>query len=259
MSALFSWVNSADTATLTVGDQVSSLPVANILDRKVQKVWRSGTSTSTYVGVDLGSAVSLGIIGLFGCTLSATDTVRIRLSNVAVGSSELLDTGALACGNAAGYEQYVYIPTNAISARYMRIDIAAASRASYGYFDIGRLWAGVAWTPTINYSLGFNEQWKDDSEQVKSPRSGAVFVDQRPVYRAMNIAFDWLSVADRLQALALDRVAGKRGQILFVPQTDGDLTTGPLLGRMVDTTPVKTEMNTSPAIYGKTYSLEQDL
>lgn len=258
-TSLFSWVNAIDGASLAAGDQVVTLPVANLADPKIQKLWRSGTSTATFFTADLRSAISLGVIGLFGCNLSSTDTVRIRLSNVAVGSSELLDTTALASGIADGYGQYVYVPAAAISARYLRVDINAPSRASYGNFDIGRAWAGPVWNPAVNFSLGWGEDFEDPSVVTESPRSGAAFVDTQAKRRVMALGYDFLSPADKDSAMDLARQAGRSGQLLFVPDTAGSLAKGPLLGRKSEDSKVLQSFNSYPAIYAKSFTLRQDL
>lgn len=259
MSALFSWINGIDGAILSAGNQVSTLPVANIADRKVQKAWRSGNATASWFGADLRTATSLGVIGLFGMNIAAADTVRIRLSNVAVGNNELLDTTALASNVAAGYGQYVYVPVAPITARYLRVDINAPSRASQGNFDVGRAWAGPVWTPPINFSLGYGEQFNDGSSVLKAPRSGARFVDEGAVWRSFDMTFDWLDDADRIDALEIDRVCGKRGQLLFVPDTAGDLVRRPLLGALTETSKVIENVAVFPPAYSKSYSIEQDL
>lgn len=258
MSALFSSGNQFDVASLITDSAASNLPVANLADRKVQKVWRA-LATTAYFGADFGSLNPIRELGLFGCTLASTDTIRHRLSATAMGNGELLDTTAVACDVQDGYWQHLHILAAAVSARYWRCDIVATSRAAEGYFDIGRAWAGDVWEPAINFSLDWHEQWVDSSIVEKSPRSGAVFVDEGVIYRRMGVQFDAFAEADRVEALYLDRVAGKRSQILFVPNSAGDPETEAILGRMIDTTPVRNPTDSWPARYSKQYDIEQDL
>ena len=261
MTGSFSYVNKIDNAAtaLSAGDAVSTLPIANLQDPRVQKVWRSGTSYATWFGADLGAALPIEVIGLFGCSFGSTDTVRIRLSAVTLGAGELLDTTATASNIVAIYGQYVVLTGTLINARYIRVDVSAPSRSGLGYFDVGRLWAGPLWTPAFNYSLGWGEQWKDTSIIARSPRSGAIFVDTAASFRSFDMTFDYLSEDDRAQAMTMDNTAGKRGQILFIPDLAGTLTTGPLLGRMVDTGQIKQDLRVSPPVFVRVYSLEQDL
>jgi hypothetical protein len=259
MSALFSWVDRLEGATVSTDSELSTLPASNIKDRRVQKVWRTDGDTTAYFGVDFGSAVSVGVLGIFGATISSTDTVRHRLSAVALGNGELLDTTAVASTTDPNYLQQIYILSAEVNARYWRCDIVASSRSSEGYFEVGRAWAGPAWTPSINFSLGWSAGWVDTSAVEKSPRSGAVFVDEGVVFRRMGVTFDSLAESDRTQALELDRAAGRRGQILFVPDTSGDPETEAILGRMIDTSPVSQPTEAWPARYSKAYQIEQDL
>lgn len=259
MAARFSWVNAIDTAILTAGDQTSSLPVANLVDRRVQKVWRSGVSTSTWFGADFRNSVPVTIVGLFGMTLAAADTVRVRLSNTAPGGGELWDSGTVACGVVPGFDQWVHILDGAITARYIRVDIAAASRAGIGSFDIGRAWAGDAFEPSVNFSLGWKERWLDSSVVEKSLRSGARFVDAGAVRRSLDVTFDWLSESDRQQVLEMDRVIGRRGQMLFIPDDEGDLARGALLGGMADTAAVSQPGDFASPVYSRPFTIEQDM
>jgi hypothetical protein len=259
MTSLFSWQNWIDTATLAAGDQATTLPVANLKDRRVQKCWRSGTSTATYFTADFGAAQQIDVIALFGLTLSETDTVRIRLSNTALGDGEILDTTALASGVLDGYDQYVYLPEASLSARYLRIDVDAASRAAIGNFDLGRAWVGPGWFPAIGYSLGQGVKWNDDSTVIRSPRSGATFVDKTPPYRSRDISFEWLSQDDQNALMDMDRLVGRGGQMLFIPDTQGDLARDPLLGRQDQINNVTQPLNIYPAAFSRQFTLTQDL
>lgn len=264
MAALFSWINRVDTsgAVISTDSEVSTLPVANITDRRVQKVWRTNAATTAYFGVDFGSALTVQALGVFGATLGATDTIRHRLSAVALGNGELLDTTAIACNADSAYLQSLYVLAASVTPRYWRCDIVATSRATQGYFDLGRAWAGPMWSPAINFSLGWSSGWVDPSAVERSMRSGAVFVDEGAIYRREAIQFDNLSEADRTQALELDRAAGRRGQVYYIPNYTAAVTTtgatSAILGRMTDTAPLSNPTDQYPARYTKTYILETD-
>jgi hypothetical protein len=261
---LFSYTNYADTGVYTAGDQVSTLPVSNLADRRVQKVWRSGTSYATWFGIDFGDSVGIGILGLFGCTLFSTDTVRHRLSNVALGNGEILDTGAVASGISDGYDQTLKVlgsgGTNT-TARYWRCDINAISRSFVeGYFDIGRAWAGPVWQPSVGISLNWSEAWDDTSQIERSPVSGATFVQGGVSPRGMSVQFDYLSEDDKANALYIDRTVGTRGQLLFVPdETSTTLNAQAILGRQTRIARISQPTDTYPVVYSKAYDLQQDL
>lgn len=270
MPAMFSWLNLIDSATLAAGDQSPALPVQNLKDRRVQNVWRSGSSISTYFTADFGSQSDIDVIGLFGATIGATDTVRIRLSNVSLGGNELFDQ-TVESNVQDGYDQFVYPLGETIAARYLRIDIDAESRAADGFFDIGRAWAGAGWQPKIGFSLGWTQEWNDLSTVTQSPRSGAVFVADAPSYRSMTVSFETLDDDDVAQARELDRIVGIRGQFLFLPDTVNGLPTMPILGRQVagqssgsgsagsSGGSIVQQNETQPVTYSRTYKIQQDL
>jgi hypothetical protein len=255
---LFSWINFIDGAVMTAGAEVATLPVNNLKDSRVQKPWRSLT-TSTWFQADFGGVTDIDVLGLFGCLLAETDTVRHRLDAVTAGAGVLLDTGAIDSGCLTRYKQHVYPLASTISARYWRCDISATSRAAAGFFDIGRAFAGAGWMPTVGFSIGWGDRWVDLSEVVRSKRSAAVFVDVCEMFREMALQFDSLTDADRLQALEMDAYAGRHGQILFVPSTESaSIQQEAILGRMQDTTQIRQETDAYPLRYAKSYSIQGD-
>lgn len=258
MAAFLSYLNLVDAGTITAGSESSTLPRTNLADKRVSKPWRA-LSTSTFFGVDFGSALSVRVLGLFGCNIGAADTVRHRLSAVALGNSELLDTGAVASGVQVGYEGSVYLLTAAVSARYWRCDISAPSRSSIGTFDIGRAWAGSVFAPTIGFAVEWDESWNDLSESPRAHRSGVRFNDEGAQYRSMNCIFEDLSDAERLQALAIDQAVGKQDQVLFIPDSTATLHTSAIMGRMPQIYPAQQRDDVYPPRFTKQYAFEQDL
>lgn len=272
MTAMLSWADNVKSApTITALSASSALPVQNLADRRVQKVWRS-LLTSSWFGVDFGANVPISVLGLFGCTLLATDTVRHRLSTVSLGAGDVLDTGAVACNVQPRYFQHLTINSPALTARYWQCDIGAASRAALGYFDIGRAWAGDVWSPSINIDYGWAEYWQDDAGISKSQRSGAVFTSDGALYRRLTATFQWLNDTDKASAMELDAACGSRGQMLFIPDSAGSPNSQAILGRMagssgganptaaiVQGAPITQNTDAYPARYSKSYTIEQDL
>lgn len=259
MSCGLSWVNHIDAATLAASAEASLLPIGNLKDRKVQKVWRSGGSTSPYFTFDLGANKEIGVFGLFGFTLADTDTVQLRLSTVSTSGTDVLDTGVIASDVEDGYNQWVYIPESPLTARYGRVDFVATSRVALGYMDGGRAWAGPLFEPNINFSSGWGEGFSDLSIQEKARRSGATFVDALPPYRCIDASFEMINEAGRQQFLDLQRVAGRRSQVIFVPDVDGDMARGPLLGSQGDLGRLRETQLLDPRAFTVPFNIEQDL
>jgi hypothetical protein len=257
MASMLGYTNRVDAGTLTAGDTTANLPIINLTNIRLRKVWRSGTSISTWFGVDFGAAYSIRLLGVFGLNFfGASDTIRHRLSAVALGNSELLDV-TLTGNVTEGFNQSVRVLAAAVSARYWRCDINAVSRTTN--FDVGRAWASNVFAPAVGINLGHGEGWVDTSTVERSARSGGVFPDAGAVYRVRDFEFDSLTDAERVSALDLDRTVGRRGQVLFVPDDAGTPSTEAILGRLTDTTRVRQPTDASPARFSKSYEIEQDL
>jgi hypothetical protein len=259
VTSSFSWVNAVDTATAITSDSESAtLPASNLSSSRFGRIWRTSAATTAYFRATFAAATSLDVLALSGCSLSSTDTVRHRLYS-SDGTTVLYDSGVIACGVLPGYALHVHVLSASYSASFWRCDVVATSRASLGYFDIKRAWAGPVWTPSIGISVPWDESWQDDADVVRSKRSGARFVGDGPQYRTLNCTMGWLTAADKIQAKEMARVAGCRGQILLIPISAGDLPREAILGRIDRMQPVGQAFNSSPARYQQSFSISQDL
>ncbi|WP_421988529.1 hypothetical protein [Roseococcus sp.] len=255
MAALLSWVNWLDRAgegvTIAASSEVATLRASRLVEPQLRRRWRTMPgATSPVLNIDLGAVRTIGVLALVqpddagGISpnnealglMAPSDTVRHRLDAVSPGAGALLDTAVLPGGWAAG--AHAYVPAAPIAARYWRADLAAASLASApGYVDLGRAWAGPAWKPARgNFSYGWGRVWEDGSTVSNNPRSGLDFVDVGPNRRALTFAFNVLTQADAAQLDELQRVAGIRGQVLFLPFEDRRIA--PVLGRLVQVQPI---------------------
>jgi hypothetical protein len=255
MTALLSWVNWLDRVgegvAIAASSEVATQRASRLAEPQVRRRWRTAPGiTSPTLDVDLGAARSIGVLALVQPDdagsispnnealglMAASDTVRHRLDAVTAGAGALLDTTAIAGAWAAGV--HAYVPASPISARYWRTDLAATSLVTTpGYVDLGRAWAGPAWQPSRgNFSYGWGRVWEDGSVISTNARSGLDFVDVGPQCRALTFGFTALTQADAAQMDELQRVAGIRGQVLFVPFEDRRIP--PVLGRLVQVQPI---------------------
>jgi len=254
------WINHVDRAgvTFTTDSALASLPAANLADPVVGKPWRTAGATAAYVEIDLGAALEVGVLALAGLDQTGTDTIRARLSAVAPGDGELLDTTAQAGDVAAGYRIWTYVPAAPVAARYLRFDLAAASLAAQGYFDVGRAWAGPALRGTRNYALAAESGWRDPSVAVTAPRSGVRYVDSLPKRRWWRFRLPALTAAETATEVAeLQRVAGLAGQVLWVPRPGGPYERREaLLGRAIQLGPLNHAL---PSWWESEIEIEEDL
>lgn len=255
-NAIISWLNYVDGASFSTPYQASNLPVTNLANTIVSKVWRALGSTNTYFDVDFGSAVPIQVLALAGALLGATDTIRHKLSAVAAGSFELYDSGTLT-GLNPNYKYHFNVLSAQVSARYWRCEINAASLAAQGYFDIGRAWAGPYWQPLRNFSLNNTEDFDDASRITAGLKSGAEYVDIGPQYRVRDFALNFMRGTDIDNAKELARYAGVRQQVLFIPNpSSSKIQTEGLIGRLRKTSPMS---NPAFNLNSKSYQIYESL
>ncbi len=231
------WINRVDAAVLTASSEVSSLPVADLQSEHLSDIWRTSAAPPAWLGADFGAAVEIGVVGIFGTNLTPTATWRIRLSNVALGNGEVLDTGTIGAGVKAGYRQALHVPAAPLTARYARLDLDDAGLAGL-YVQAGRLWAGPLWRPARNFRYGAAPGRTDPSARTPS-KGGQIWTDVRAQARAQEFELAALSEAELLDGpLEADRLAGIVKAVLFVPDpAAAEIGRRAVLGLIEDLTP----------------------
>jgi hypothetical protein len=272
-------VNYVDSGTLTVDDEVASLPGTYLQDRQIVRVWRN-TQLTAQIDVDFGQGRILDFLALIKHNISTTGTIRWRLSNVSNFATTVYDSGVVdawpvveefgtlpwgvfSWGGylnptvAAEYTISAFdILDSTVQARYLRIDISDPSNTD-GYLQAGRLLAGPAYRPSINYANGVEFEFVDESRVTKS-RGGQTFVDE--VERFRRIRFDLINLPENeiFQNVfnQIDRLKGIAGDIFIVPQPNTPSTwiTQNIYGRVTNTDPI---VNSSLTYYGRRIEVEE--
>lgn len=236
-NCLLSWVNWLDESGVVIApsSQVATLPASNLLDPIRARLWSASGETSPSLAIDLGASRAIRAVVLAGLNISATDTVRLKLSNVVPGGSELLDTGAVA-GVAEGYGYWPWFGAAALTGRYVTLELDADMVTP----QAGRLWISDAFQPTRNYDFGEGEAWNDGGVIQRAPRSGAEYVQEGPRWRTQAFALPYLTDAEgRTTAKELQRIAGITGQVMFVKNPDSPyIWTETIIGRLTRTQPI---------------------
>lgn len=239
---ILSWQNRIDISgvSFTSDSEASGHLASNVADARLSKTWRTSGATSAYVEIDLGAQYSLGAFGLFNIAIAATDTVRLRASNTAPTTGDLIDTTALNSGIIEGYNQWTYTETDQ-AIRYLRFDIAATSLATQGWFEVGRIWAGPTFTPGTNFGFDWSHGWQDNSEIVIAPYSGTEYVNELVRRRQWSFALNVLTKSESYQLLELQRIAGLANQILFIadPADSVYMPYDAILGRLTSVSPIR--------------------
>lgn len=264
---LLAWQNRTDEGTLSGGSWQSTLPLANLQNRVVQKVARSTNAnlSSTKFDIDLGAARAIGVIALVVHNVSVIGKIRITGDDASdfatpVYQSAWIDAwpagqipqslleweddnfwlGTLSSNQRAGYQSpFIHVlPTQQIL-RYWRVEVDDTTNTD-GYVQIGRLFMSAAWRPSVNYDMGAQLSYTDPTP-VAASLSGAEYFDVRSKAREFTVRLSALTESEAYDyALQIQRLAGVSGEVLVVPDT-ADTTRIPIrayLGRLTDLRPI---------------------
>ena len=276
---IISSTNYSDAGTVTVDDAVGTLPITNLQDRQIVKIWRN-TQTTAQIDVDFGQGRIVDFAALIKHTISQTGKIRWRLSNASDFSSTVYDSGLIDAWpiveefgtlpwgvfSWGGYlnitvaAQYTIstfaVLSSPVQARYLRIDISDPDNTD-GYIQAGRLIAGPAYKPSINYANGVEFEFVDDSRITKS-RGGQTFVDEIERFRRIRFELINLPENEMFQNVfnAIDRLRGVAQDILIIPQPDEPTTwiTQNIYGRITQTSPI---VNSALTFYGRQIEVEE--
>jgi len=276
---IISSTNYSDSGTLTVDNAVGTLPITNLQDRQIVKIWRN-SQTTAQIDMDFGQGRIVDFVALIKHTISQTGKIRYRLSNVSDFSSTEHDSGLIDAWpiveefgtlpwgvfSWGGYlnitiaAQYTIssfnVLTSPVQARYLRIDISDPDNTD-GYLQAGRLIAGPAYKPSINYANGVQFEFVDESRITKS-RGGQTFVDEVERFRRIRFELINLPENEMFQNVfnAIDRLRGVAQDILVIPQPDEPTTwiTQNIYGRIAQTQPIT---NSALTYYGRMIEVEE--
>lgn len=217
INASLSYTNLFDAAAASVvaSSQTTLTPAqARLQDRHVARKWRS-TGTTEFLTIDLGSGVSVDTVALMGVNISATGTTRVRasLTNAAATGSLLYDSGSIAGAVDPNYGYLVTLITSPVTVRYIRIDIADATKS---YIEAGRLFVGLRTQVAVNFSPGWSHSFIDRTRKTEG-RGGQMFMDIDNSYRILDLTFGFLSQAEHDGFVeTIDRDLGEHNDFLFI-------------------------------------------
>lgn len=241
---MFGWPLVSDAATLSGGNWLSALPLANLQDERLAKPARSVDTalTDTIINIDHAASTAISIIALVRHNMRSAAQWRIRASASADMSSPLHDSGwvdvwpeqwpvgVLPSGhpNAATRlltdaqidaldpkRDAIYLVPTEVSARYWRIEISDELNAD-GFIQVGRLVMAPRFVPSYNFAVGAEFGFIDNTTSNKS-ESGATFFTERPKARALTMAFQNLPDAEAYAVLRdMIENLGTTGQLYLI-------------------------------------------
>lgn len=216
----FLWENEWDLATLTPSTENPLFPAINTQHRWHTRTWRSiddtGTLTESIVA-DLGAtppAVQAFAIKKHNFSPSAVVHIMANTSNSWGGTLPVDVILPIA-------ELMAYFWTATKTYQYWKLDITDSAPVA-AYLEIGRIFLGPYFSPTVNMSRDYKKAPEDPSDIMQSD-GGQITTNQKSRYRTMDFKFELLTSAD---ADGLDEVFVDRGLGLeFFFTRDRDLPT----------------------------------
>jgi hypothetical protein len=135
--------------------------------------------------VDLGTARAIRLVALPTHNFTSSATVEVD-AGTSLGASDVLNGSALAAypsGETAETLEglnvgYVLILASPTTARYWRIKIVDTGNPA-GYIELGRVFLGPAYQPTINAAYGLRQGWEDDSTASHSDGGATILQEKR--------------------------------------------------------------------------------
>lgn len=179
--------------------------------------WTTPTgTTSAWVQLDAGAAVTWGMFGLFNSNLTSSATVRWRVGSDSTFATSTYDSGVLSGTVATGYRQSVHFPPTTQTARYLRLDLADAGNPE-NCLRVAQLYAGPVVRPQRN--LGFESAF---AREVETPtlvtRGGQQYPTFRFARRSWRVVLSSLASSDVWSVTQALQIAAQDGSnVLFVP------------------------------------------
>lgn len=238
---LIGFNNKVDTATLSAGSWVASLPLNNLKDYRTAKKARTtdATAANTQLRFALVDLMYIGVVGLISTNASADATYRLKLFSDAgfttvvydSGTLSLYPTGSLPPGARfwGSPELWSGKPTNEELNRWQRNVIhtlSASTLAKYGeiqitdtgnaagYFEAGRLFVGKIWQPLRNPSEA-HFQLASRTAVTHASDGTPYFKVERPDF-SMPFALKNLNLDEAMLILDIQALADVHGEILVM-------------------------------------------
>lgn len=251
-NACIAYTNLIDTASSIVATSSNLLlPVSNITVPHIARKWRGTTPGADSVVVDMGVPVTFDTIAAFGLTCSTIDFKASLVDPTAMAGEVYSPTIASVDAN---YGSRLSLAPAAYSARYFRFDCLTTPT---GLVEIGRLFIGLRTQFAYNYVKGWQRSWIDRSTKSKT-RGGQTQVNADNTFRTIEVAFDFLSQADRDGFIEdIDRVNATKTDVLFVNDPDSaNLSRDSIWGLITNLTPV---VQPHVGAFSKQYMIEERL
>ena len=224
---LIGYGNYIDSATLSSGTWASAYPQSNLKDRRLALVARTtiASTAAATIAVDLGSAKPVRAIGVINHNLGSAATIRVLAGATSGFATPTYNSGTVpvwtapTAGDLAQPRPTVTVglPTTQTQ-RYWRVEITDNSNPA-GFIQLGRLFIGNAFQPSINMQVGARMGFETDT-MIEKSLSGAEYFNVRPTRRTLSFALPDLPHNEAFgPAAEISRISGIHGEVLVIPDS----------------------------------------
>lgn len=253
--------NLADAGSVTASTAAALMPVSRLLagvSPHIEERWRSSAEPAYFI-CDLGSSKSVDTVAVFGLTVAAGSTFRVRGSTAdATGAAgDAFDSTVLSTGTYfdPAYGAIVWLRSAPATCRYIRVDLVDTPAS---YVEAGRLVVGARTAFTYNFAPGMARAWVDRSRKVKtSGGQSLIWVDNK--FRTIDLNLEWVTAAQRDSLLeAIDLANGQHVDVLLILDTDStNLPRDSIWGLISEPSP--TLATAIPDIVSRSFKIEERL
>lgn len=222
------------TTSNTGADGASLSPVAHVLDKLTFRQWQSPTN-SDWFQVDFGANVALQFFTVVFARktspyqkydtqeIASTDTVRHKVDaqGGTPGAGAVFDSGSIQCRADPKRGYHVCALNSAVTGRYWRCEINAASRAGAGFFLVMFAQAGPIFQPTFNHIYGETLGFPDNAENQRAPSSQSIFVTRNERTLRARLIWDFIPDSERDSWRNMFEYSGTTEPITFAISSEG--------------------------------------
>ena len=184
------YTNLVDSASaITASSEATNFEDTKLQDDFVAVPWRTDSVIAdANVVIDLGSAMAVTMVGLYGFNWTSAATVEFQGHTAdSWGTPDVDETLTIETDPLSNVIPKITYFISSESKRYWRIRIQDAGNGD-GYLELGRIWLGTYFQPSYNFNNGFTTQIVKP-DLVSKPVLGGVYGIKYPGYE--QISFEW--------------------------------------------------------------------
>jgi hypothetical protein len=280
-NTIIGYQNRIDAATFAAyGSWSTSLPLTNIKTRQLSKKARStnAANSSTKLRFALDEELVIGSVAIVNHNMQKDATWRYRVYSDSGYSTLVYDSGTINVWPLMPFGSYewedsrfwdlqlsdeeialftktlTYVPDTIASAQYYQIEFFDSTNTD-GYVELGRIFVGAIYQPTLNMNLGASIG-DETNTVVDVALSGAEFFDRRTSYRVAQFTLDHLTYNESIINGDIIKISGVDAEVVYIydDNTALDLHRRAFLGRLRALSPISQPYNTR---YQTTYEIKE--